>query len=224
MICSNCENEFEGNFCPVCGTPAPKVNVCSSCGTEFVGNFCPNCGQQVELPLDEICRDLYDAWENPIDVDLLAGVYLSEDELRGYFQRNTYYTPEEIDILAKYIYENIDGEDLGLIRSASVKSTFEAPSKQVKAEKRGEMLDKLRESHEKSVARQEKAKARREEKRTARCPRCGSTSLSANKKGFGIGKAVVGASLFGGLGLMAGNAGARKVWVTCLNCGHRWKV
>ena len=56
------------------------------------------------------------------------------------------------------------------------------------------------------------------------CPKCGSTSLSANKKGFGIGKAVVGAALTGGIGLVAGNIGAKKVWVTCLNCGHRWKL
>ncbi len=56
------------------------------------------------------------------------------------------------------------------------------------------------------------------------CPKCGSTSLSANKKGFGVGKAVVGAALTGGIGLVAGNIGAKKVWVTCLNCGHRWKM
>ena len=56
------------------------------------------------------------------------------------------------------------------------------------------------------------------------CPKCGSTSLSANKRGFGIGKAVVGAALTGGIGLVAGNIGAKKVWVTCLNCGHRWKM
>ena len=56
------------------------------------------------------------------------------------------------------------------------------------------------------------------------CPKCGSTSLSANKKGFGIGKAVVGAALTGGIGLAAGNIGTKKVWVTCLSCGHRWKM
>ena len=56
------------------------------------------------------------------------------------------------------------------------------------------------------------------------CPKCGSASLSANKKGFGVGKAVVGAYVAGPVGLVAGNIGAKKVWVTCLNCGHRWKI
>lgn len=58
----------------------------------------------------------------------------------------------------------------------------------------------------------------------AKCPRCGSTSLSGNKKGFGIGKAVVGAALVGPLGLVAGNIGAKKVNVTCLNCGKKFKT
>lgn len=57
-----------------------------------------------------------------------------------------------------------------------------------------------------------------------KCPRCGSTSLSGNKKGFGVGKAVVGAMALGPLGLMAGNIGAKKVTVTCLSCGKQFKV
>lgn len=57
------------------------------------------------------------------------------------------------------------------------------------------------------------------------CPKCGSTSISANKKGFGVGKAAIGVAITGGLiGAVAGNIGAKKVWVTCLNCGHRWKI
>ena|GEM_PF-2850668 len=54
------------------------------------------------------------------------------------------------------------------------------------------------------------------------CKICGSASLSANKEGFGIGKAVVGSALFGNIGLVAGNIGAKNVRITCLNCGHNW--
>lgn len=56
----------------------------------------------------------------------------------------------------------------------------------------------------------------------ARCPRCGSTSLSGNKKGFGIGKAVVGAWALGPIGLVAGNMGAKKVRITCMKCGKKY--
>lgn len=55
------------------------------------------------------------------------------------------------------------------------------------------------------------------------CPNCGSSQLVANKKGFGAGKALTGAVLTGGIGLLAGFIGSGKVKVTCLECGCTWK-
>lgn len=55
------------------------------------------------------------------------------------------------------------------------------------------------------------------------CPHCGSSQLVANKKGFGAGKAVTGALLTGGIGLLAGFIGSGKVKVTCLRCGSKWE-
>lgn len=57
-----------------------------------------------------------------------------------------------------------------------------------------------------------------------KCNRCGSTSLIANKKGFGIGKAAVGAVLLGPLGLLAGGIGSNKIKVTCLKCGNSFEI
>lgn len=54
------------------------------------------------------------------------------------------------------------------------------------------------------------------------CPHCGSSQLVANKKGFGTGKAVTGAILTGGIGLLAGFIGSGNVKVTCLKCGKQW--
>lgn len=62
------------------------------------------------------------------------------------------------------------------------------------------------------------------EDRTACCPKCGSTSLSANKKGFSFGKAVAGAFVTSNpVGLVGGALGANKLEITCLNCGHKFK-
>jgi len=58
----------------------------------------------------------------------------------------------------------------------------------------------------------------------AKCPRCGSTSLSGNKKGYGIGKGVLGAVVLGPIGLVAGNMGSKKVVITCMNCGHKFRA
>lgn len=56
------------------------------------------------------------------------------------------------------------------------------------------------------------------------CPKCNSTQITANKKGFGIGKAAVGAAVTGGVGLLAGFIGSGKVEAVCLNCGMKWKA
>lgn len=57
-----------------------------------------------------------------------------------------------------------------------------------------------------------------------KCPKCRSEALSADKRGFSLGKAVVGGALTGGVGLLAGFHGAAKVNITCLECGHKWKA
>lgn len=57
----------------------------------------------------------------------------------------------------------------------------------------------------------------------ARCPRCGSTSLTGQKQGYGIGKGLIGARIAGPLGLVAGNIGSKKVTVTCLRCGYQFR-
>lgn len=51
------------------------------------------------------------------------------------------------------------------------------------------------------------------------CPFCGSSQLTANKKGFGAGKAITGAVLTGGVGLLAGFIGSGNVKITCLIIG-----
>lgn len=55
------------------------------------------------------------------------------------------------------------------------------------------------------------------------CPKCGSTQLTANKKGFSGAKAVGGALLTGGIGLLAGTIGSSNVIITCLACGKKFK-
>lgn len=56
-----------------------------------------------------------------------------------------------------------------------------------------------------------------------KCPKCSSTNISVDKKGFGLGKAAAGAVLLGPVGLLGGFMGSDKVLITCLNCGHSWK-
>lgn len=56
-----------------------------------------------------------------------------------------------------------------------------------------------------------------------KCPKCNSTQLTADKRGFNSGKAVAGAVLTGGVGLLAGLHGKDRLVVYCMSCGSKWK-
>jgi len=61
-------------------------------------------------------------------------------------------------------------------------------------------------------------------KAMAKCPRCGSTSLSGNKKGFGLIKGAIGVAVAGPIGVLAAGIGKNKVKVTCMKCGKQFKA
>lgn len=54
------------------------------------------------------------------------------------------------------------------------------------------------------------------------CPKCLSTHVHTEQKGFSGGKALAGAITVGGIGLLAGTIGSKKVNITCLKCGHKF--
>ncbi|MDR3587106.1 MAG: TerD family protein [Desulfosporosinus sp.] len=56
------------------------------------------------------------------------------------------------------------------------------------------------------------------------CPRCHSTQVTAGKKGFGFGKALVGGVLLGPVGILAGFIGSRNMEFACLSCRERWNA
>jgi DNA-directed RNA polymerase subunit RPC12/RpoP len=57
-----------------------------------------------------------------------------------------------------------------------------------------------------------------------RCPKCGSSQLTTNKKGFSLGKAVAGGVLLVPIaGVATGMIGKNKIIITCLNCGKQFK-
>ena len=56
------------------------------------------------------------------------------------------------------------------------------------------------------------------------CPKCNSTQLTANPRGYSAGKAITGYALFGVGGLVAGAIGNSKIKITCLSCGHEFSI
>lgn len=57
-----------------------------------------------------------------------------------------------------------------------------------------------------------------------KCPKCGSTQIHADKRGFKAGRFVAGTLVAGPLaGVVTGAAGKNKIIITCLACGHQFK-
>lgn len=65
-----------------------------------------------------------------------------------------------------------------------------------------------------------------------KCPKCGSTSITGQKKGYGVVKGGLGAAAglatgmlpLVALGAGAGNIGRKKIQCTCMNCGYKFKA
>lgn len=59
-----------------------------------------------------------------------------------------------------------------------------------------------------------------------RCPKCGSTLIHIDKRGFKTGRAIAGGLLTGNIlvATAAGGVGKNNIEMTCLKCGHKFKA
>lgn len=58
----------------------------------------------------------------------------------------------------------------------------------------------------------------------AKCPKCGSPSIYADRKRLSIGRAAIGAVVAGPLGSAVGAVTSKKNICICMKCGHKWKI
>ncbi len=180
---------------------------CANCGKEVTGKFCSECG----MPLGYLSARPPTVTINGETVDLRAFV-----EARS---SNPVAAIKELRELtglglkeAKEVWDNAY-EEFGPPEKPS--EGFWARIKE-NAKQQAEAKRLEQEALKERIAQYDK-------EGVAYCPRCYSTNLTANKKGFGFGKAVVGTILAGPLGAAAGGIGSGKVRLTCLKCGHQFK-
>lgn len=59
-----------------------------------------------------------------------------------------------------------------------------------------------------------------------KCPKCASSQIHIDKRGFKTGRGIVGGLLTGNIivAAAAGGIGMNKIELTCLKCGHRFKI
>ena len=103
--------------------------------------------------------------------------------------------------------EIVQAEPKVIVREVYIREAPPAP------EPKKSWLDSLPETE---YTRRQKRIAENKRNGVACCPKCGSTSLSVNKKGYSFVKGVL-------ISPLGGTIGMNKLKVTCLNCGHTFK-
>ncbi len=213
MFCPNCGYDCkDANFCPNCGASLKELKIPAS-ATEKVSAEVESVEKQSIPPLNEpYYREI-----NGHRIDLNQVVRLCGKKARkfgsyAYVSKECGITSEEAKQIMDQVYAA--HEDVDVSFWDGVKENFLMEAKR----------------------RRDKSEAEREDKRSLKnqikedqangivcCPKCGSTSVTAQKKGFSFVKGAIGATVGLDVGLIAGGAGANKVILTCMNCGHQWK-
>lgn len=193
-------------FCPNCGNNCGESNFCSNCGTKL------NVQNQTSTnPSNKIHpKSIYYVTVNGQKIDMIKVVGKYGCDTPGVYRhlKQKYGISKEQaeDILAPYVSmkeKNSPRKSLfsELVQSINEQSEIDASKKDAEKKRHMELDDSGQ----------------------VYCPKCLSTSVSANKKGFGFVRGSLGASVGLDVGLIAGGIGSKKVICTCLKCGYQWK-
>lgn len=190
-------------FCPNCGNDCGEAKFCSECGCKIALDS-HNKFEQYPSLKEPFVRNI-----NGKEVDLNKIVVIYGNGIR---KSGAYYflaqecsiTSAEAKAILDPIYSAHAGEKVSFAHSfaaeTNMKGAREAQSRKERQTRKAEM----------------------ESAGQVYCPKCLSTSISANQKGFGFVRGAIGASIGLDVGLIAGSIGSKKVICTCLKCGHQW--
>lgn len=199
------EDPAPGDKCPMCGAfydePPLAVTVkCLKCGhiekAMVHGDKCPK------------CRELYNE-PTPALICCKCGYTRNDDDTAP-----DYECPKCGVIYLK--------AEAAIAQKNKVTAEKEAKEKIAAMKWAMEVADAEKEAKERSAKEKPTKERPTKEMRRVICQACGSDQITANTKGIGVRNALVGGFLLGGVGLLAGFAGRRKIIITCMNCGHHW--
>ncbi len=118
--------------------------------------------------------------------------------------------------------------DVDMKTAKAALKNFGIPRKQWEESGIWKMTEEEKTNLEKEqAAKQQQRLAKQQEKiyrNMAKCPCCGSTSLSYDIKKLSVGRTLVGDVIAGAPGAVLGGLSSNKGYAICLNCGKKWKV
>lgn len=181
---------------------------CTKCGKELQNeaNFCANCGHKVQAVVDSKMA------EDPELIPITLPTVLNNVEF------------DAVGFAIKYqLFNRLKCNGIQAMKDLRVATNckLSEATKCVTTLQKDEHLKQLVQTEEKRRADSFQAEA--DSLTGAFCPKCHSKHISIDKKGYSLGKGLVGAILVGPVGFIAGAHKANKHRFLCLNCGHIWK-
>lgn len=185
------------------------IMFCSKCGKQLNDEdvFCSGCGTQVGAPTtsslpSQPVEPQFKATLNGVEFDLV------QLEQLGKLFKN----PRAFNDIAKYVRAK---SKASVWDSASFVNKYIVYNSELKA-----YMDTVYAQQELDF----QAKAiELKASNTIHCPKCLSQRFDIQKKGFSLGKSVLGIVGFGPLGAVAGAHKSNNRKYKCLDCGHEWK-
>ena len=214
-------------FCPNCGNNCGDANFCSNCGYNLkrtVATVSP-----ADSASDERA-DMVRRYEKYMPNKLAAVKALRADTGMGL--KEAVQTIDDLfsDVLPPSQYtlkQRIAAEEM--IEAANAARQYErekgyVPAQAIASAPETFDVDKLAWYPGKKKDERKAKITELEKSGQVYCPKCLSTSISANQKGFGFARGAIGAAVGLDVGLIAGGIGSKKVICTCLKCGYQWKA
>ena len=181
---------------------------CPDCGTQCDSKFCPACGRnlqgiEAEKPAEKVIPPLKEPYyyeRNGKRLDLHKvirnyGMGWRKSGAYGYLSLEFGISRQEAKEILEPLYAAHAGEKVTFGQSLMATFSLEADKA------REETMRKIQMDREGIVY----------------CPKCLSTSISGEKRGYSAGQAILTGSL------LMGAVGANKTKCVCLKCGHKWK-
>lgn len=185
---------------------------CPDCGMQCDSKFCPGCGRnlqgiETEKPAEKVIPPLkepycYERNGKTVDLHKVIGTYgmgWRKAGAYGYLMTEFGISMKEAKTILDPIYAAHAGEEVSFGQSLKANMFL------------------ISEQQQKEQMEEEQKRKELEESGVAYCPKCLSTSVTAMKRGFSAGQAILTGSL------LIGAVGANKVKCVCLKCGHKWK-
>lgn len=214
---------------------------CTNCGYEFEGNFCPNCGTRAYAPPAQpappAAREYEDSapqgYPNGLteeDLEKIYKVSQNKDDFMGSYLMINYDIPREqsAQIVRTFLKSGKSRKKPSIFSAISPKNwparqgrESRVPNEYDKGIYRGE--DPIMLAKKYPYAMQATRVAENEANGIFGCPKCGSTNVLCEGRDFSVGAAAVGGILMGDVGLYAGVGSGKNLNFTCLECGETWK-